>query len=187
MSRTLSMNSASVDSLKLSSAMWLKTERPPDQADRGLGHACGLGHGTSRPMRGAIGRPVLQGLYDHRLHLVIGDGPLGSRPRLVEQPFQAVRHEPGPPLAHRHRMHLQLGCHRLVGRTISRTGQDDPSPQGQRLCRLSPIGQPLQGQPLLLGEHQRLLRSSTFCHAHLHARTAPTRSADRKFPKTQIL
>jgi hypothetical protein len=46
-----------------------------------------------------MGRHRFQSLGDHFLDLRVGDGPWGPRPRLIEQPFQAVDTESFAPLA----------------------------------------------------------------------------------------
>ena len=74
MSRTLSMNCGSGDSLNESVQMRLQPERTPDSAHRRLGHPRRVRHRTRRPMR-RIRRCLLQRLHDHPLDVVVADRP----------------------------------------------------------------------------------------------------------------
>lgn len=67
----------------------LEPERSPDPADRRLAHTHPPRHRAGRPV-GRVGRLLLQGLGDHRLHPLVADRPWGARPRFVEQPVRAA-------------------------------------------------------------------------------------------------
>ena len=79
-------------------AVWLQREGPPDAADRGLTQARFRGHRSRTPVRGVPGCR-LEGLRHHRLDLRVPNTPWGSGARLIKEPVQATRDEPGPPLA----------------------------------------------------------------------------------------
>ena len=80
MSRTLSMNSGSGDSLTVS-------RRTPDPADGRLTHGRGLGHQTRRSVRG-VGRSLREGLGDDSLDRRVGDRAGRPAARLVVQPVE---------------------------------------------------------------------------------------------------
>src|ERR1019366_852213 len=159
----------------------LQSEGPPDQADRRLAHPQGVGHRTGGPV-GGVGWLLFQGLYDHGLDFVVGDGARRPRPRLVEQTLEALLHEPAAPLAHGGIGDPQVGGHRLVGGTGG-TGQDDPGPQSQRLRAFAPPGQAFEDLALLVAQHQLGLRSSPWWHLRLPSllTTTGTRRSRRKF------
>jgi hypothetical protein len=113
-----------------------------------------------------IGRLFLQRLDHHPLDHVIAHRPGRPRAVLVEEPVEALLDEAATPLAAVVRVTpSRCATSPLV---ILGAGQHDPGPQGQGLRGLTPIGQAFQHGPILRVEHQRLSRSSTFCHAHLH-------------------
>jgi hypothetical protein len=98
MSRTCSMNSGSLDSLKVSGAVGVQRESPPDPADRALGHARSLGHGAGAPM-GGPDRGALEGQGDDPLDVGVCDLARSTRPGLIEKSVETPLTEPGAPLA----------------------------------------------------------------------------------------
>lgn len=90
-------------------------ESAPDPSDRGLGQARALSHRLARPVR-RVGRCLFQRRDDHLFDLVHQNRGRAARPRLVDQPVQALIHEPSTPLVHRVRRDLQINGDLLVGR-----------------------------------------------------------------------
>ena len=113
--------------------MWLEAERTPDRTDCRLRHACRLRHRTCRRVS-RVAAAFLEGLDDHSLDIVIGDGSWCSRSWLVVQRVDAMNHEPVAPLADRHPVHARVACDLAVG-TAVRVGEHDPAPQRQRGAR----------------------------------------------------
>ena len=103
--------------------MWLEPEGPPDPADRGLAHARRLGHRPGRPVRG-VGRTLFEGLHDHRFDPVVPDASRHPRSRLVEEATDPLDGEAFSPLAHGHRMNVELRGDLAISRTL-RHAQDD--------------------------------------------------------------
>ena len=161
--------------------MRLEPEGPPDPRDGRLAHARRLGHRSRRPVSGVSGL-LFQGLHDHGLDFVVGDGARRSGPRFVEQTLEALLHEPPTPLTHGGIVDPQIGGHRLV-RGTRRTGQDDPGPQSQRLSALAPPDQAFEDLALLVAQQQLCLRSSPWRHRRLPSllTMTGTRRARRKF------
>ena len=78
--------------------VWLEGEGVPDPVDRRPAHPHLLGHRAGRPVGGVLGL-LLEGLHDHRLDLVIGDGPRCARSGIVEEAGRD--HRTLPTLDHR--------------------------------------------------------------------------------------
>jgi hypothetical protein len=88
--------------------MGFQPERPPDPrhcrlCQPGLG-----GHRTSRPVRVAVGRLLLEGLDDQRLDPRITDDPRPARTRLVGQTLEPGMQEPRTPLRDRRARHAEI-------------------------------------------------------------------------------
>jgi hypothetical protein len=96
--------------------MRLQPERAPDAAHHRVTDTRRLGHGPSTPKRRA-GWRGLEGLHDHGLDLLIGDGARRADARLVIQPLQLVLDELPTP-----RRDRRLRC-----------------PQAARHCRVRPV------------------------------------------------
>ena len=102
MSRTFSIEQRIVRQLERLAPMRLQPERVPNPADGHVTQADGLRHVARTPVRRPA-RRRFQRANDHLLHLLVGDRPLGARPRLVVQPVQSLRDEAPAPLADRRR------------------------------------------------------------------------------------
>jgi hypothetical protein len=90
----------------------------------------------------------LQRRDHHGLDLLVGDRPRPARPRLVEQPLEALGRKPIAPLGDRQTRHtLALGDLR-VGQLIG-GGEHDPGSQRERLRGLAPAPPRLQRRSLL--------------------------------------
>jgi hypothetical protein len=79
----------------------------------------------------------LKGADDHRFDPGILDSAPRSRSRLVPKTFKPVLGEAPTPLADRVSINIKAGRHDLALLTFS-SGQHNPSPQRQALCRASP-------------------------------------------------
>src|SRR5512133_3865190 len=88
MSRTLSGNSGSVESLKVSARCCCKP-KAPDAADARSRDAAVPRHAARAPMRRS-GRLALQRPHDNALNLGIVDRARNARPRLIQQPVNTA-------------------------------------------------------------------------------------------------
>jgi hypothetical protein len=75
---------------------------------------------------------LFQRRHDHLLDLINRDRWRASGPVLINEPVQALFHEPGTPLGHRGRMHPQIRGDLFVGHTVG-TDQHDLAALRQRL------------------------------------------------------
>lgn len=116
--------------------MRLPPERPPDTTDGRLAEAARFGHRPRAPMR-RIPRGLFQCHRNHAFHLDLDDAPRGVRPRLIQEPGDALVQEAAAPPADRLPRHAPLGGHRADGGPRP-AGQDDASPLGERLGGLRP-------------------------------------------------
>jgi len=118
-------------------AVRLQPEGTPDPPDARSRDARVPGHAARTPMRGSR-RSALQCLHDDVFDLRIVDFAGRSRPRLVEQPVQAVLDKAPAPLPDGLRGYPFVRRHRLVAQP-SGTAQHDARPQRQCLRRLAPL------------------------------------------------
>ena len=130
MSRTLSMNCGSGDSLK-SRPVRLEPERPPDPADRGLVHAGRRGHRPGRPVRrfAGVSSKVLTITRSTSSSPILRGWPgRGSSMQTVD----TAAREPFPPLADRRRVAAQprgdLRVRSHPRRRPTRSGNATPTP-----------------------------------------------------------
>ena len=129
-------------------AVRLQPERLPDPVHRRLGQADLARHRARRPMR-RVPRRGLQRLDDHLLDLLVGDRPRLPRPRLIDQPIQAMLGETRERHLRDHRpLHPEplgdLGVLQTLGRQ-----QHDPRALRQRLRARAPPRPRLQLRALL--------------------------------------
>src|SRR4029450_13328257 len=110
-----------------------------------------------------VGRRLLQRLGDPLLDLLVGDRAGPARPRIIREPLQAFAHEPAHPLATRLLPDPQLLGDLLVARPLG-TRQHDLGAQRQRLRGLGPPGPAHKRLPLVGGQYQGGLWSSSFGH-----------------------
>src|SRR4051794_25511738 len=164
MSRTLSMNCGSGESLNASVCCGAQRERPPDPTDRALAHPGRRRHRTRRPMR-RVRRLLLERLHDHPLNILICDRARLPWPRLVVEPIDPALREPHPPLPHRRGVTAER-LRYLNARAALGSGENDPTTKRERLRRLRPPSPTLQHLPLLARErdlrplpHRRLQSS----------------------------
>ena len=136
MSRTLSTNSGSVDSLKVSTRCGCSPKAPNAPHARGRDTAVPR-HAAGAPVRGC-GRPALQRLHDDTFDLGVVDRARRARPRFVEQPVEAALDKAPAPLADGLHPHPLACRNRLVAQPRGTT-QHDPRPQCQGLHRLAPL------------------------------------------------
>ena len=182
MSRTLSMNCGSVESLNASvrcglspnarqirlTAVWFMPQRPRQR--------------PGRPM-GGIGGGGLQGGDDDPFDVLVGELARGARAGFVDQSLQPAGHEPRAPLDDRGPGHAELLGDLGVGSTLS-AGQHDPAALGQRLAGGPPPGPALQGRALLVSQRQlgelgaSAARSDVRCGVHPWTRTNRPRTND---------
>src|SRR6202011_4852007 len=73
-----------VGELEVLQPVWLQAKGAPDSAHRGVAQPALFGHGASAPVSG-VSRQLLQGLGQHRLHLLVADLAGGSTAGLVEK------------------------------------------------------------------------------------------------------
>src|SRR6516164_4682363 len=136
MSRTLSTNRGSVDSLRVSRRCGCSPKarqmRPTLEVEMPLVPR----HAAGAPVRGS-GRPALQRLHDDILDLGVVDRARRARPRFVEQPVEAALDKAPAPLADGLHPHPLACRNRLVAQPRGTT-QHDPRPQCQGLHRLAP-------------------------------------------------
>ena len=130
MSRTLSTNSGSLDSLNVSErcgcspkAVQIRRivvcEKPVAPAIERIDQArCIARQGTQRPL-------------DHGGHLIVVDRPRPAGPGFVQQALDAILEEAAPPLADRVLMHSQFSRDDLAGHAAG-ASQDDPASLGHR-------------------------------------------------------
>ena len=137
--------------LKSVDQVGFEAEGPPDPADRALAHSRRPGHRPRRPV-GGVDRRLLESLDDHRLDVVVGDGARGARARLVVETLEAIGQEPTAPLAHRVRIDAQSFTN-LVHVSPIGAGQDNPTPQRQRLGTLRSSGPALERLALVVAQH----------------------------------
>src|SRR4051794_24464207 len=98
MSRTLSTNSGSLESLKLCERSWLQTKGSPYPTDRRVRIAACRCHRTDRPMRGIFWRRTQRAL-DHSGNLIIIDRARPARASFIQEPFDAILQKPSTPFA----------------------------------------------------------------------------------------
>ena len=125
MSRTLSTNSGSLDSLNV----WLRCGCKPNAA-----HIRRIVV-WEKPVSAAIERidqcvasaGVVRNVRDHRGNLIVVDGSRAARACLVKQAITAVLQKSATPLANGVFMDAKFGSHRLAWQTIC-TPQDRAAP-----------------------------------------------------------
>src|SRR3954449_10914864 len=161
--------------------MRLETERPPDAADRRLGHPRRRRQRPCRPVR-RIRRRLLERLDDHPLHVVVTDRPRCTRTRFIMEAVEPAVDEAPTPLAHRAPTNPRsLGDLDVV--PALRARQHDPAPQRQRLrCARTPRPT-LKRCPLLATQDQRRLGTTCCSHAGLPSSLTMTPNAA---PTTEI-
>ena len=96
----------------------LEPEGPPDPRHRGLRQAELGGQRPSRPVGGVV-RGGLQCPGDHLFDLLVGDGARAARARLVQEPFQALVEEPGPPPPRSRDIDVEFASHRTGGQPFA--------------------------------------------------------------------
>src|SRR5215469_15588711 len=169
MSRTLSTNIGSLDSLKVSRRCGCSPKarqmRPTLEVEMPLCRAM-----LRTPMRG-IRWLTLQRLHDDALDFAVVDLARDARSRLVEQPAEPVLDKTLAPFAHGLRCHLLARRHRLVAQT-RRAAQHDPRPQRQSLRRLAPLRVAFQN-PGNLGRQLNPRHRAARPHLLAPAATAP--------------
>jgi len=125
MSRTLSMNGGSVDSLDVASR-WTATRRDarsgrPPIATHAPPPPCG-GCSSGSPQRAAP-----RAFSNHALDVPIGDRPRRLGPRPIEHPVQAVRGEPRPPFHDGAELKtMAVGSHERRGTPIGARPRSQP-------------------------------------------------------------
>jgi hypothetical protein len=162
MSRTLSMNSGSVESLKVS--VRLQPERPPRAAYRALREPKLAGEPARAPVR-RIARQRVERGGDEALDLRIPDAPRCPGARLIEQSFQPPLHKTGAPLAHGLGRYAQPSCHLAIGRGFG-AGEHNARAQRQRLSGLAPA-RPLRQLIVLFHTQPQFRYRSPFGHGRL--------------------
>ena len=100
MSRTLSMNCGSGDSLNASVWCGFSPNARQIRLTARLAHPGRGRHRARRPVR-RVRRLLLERLHDHPLDVLVADRARLARPRLVMQPIEAAPREPAAPLADR--------------------------------------------------------------------------------------
>ena len=155
--------------LEVLDAVRLEPERAPDPRDRGLVQPDLGRHRPRRPLRRTVLRRGLQRRHDHLLDDLVGDLAGLTRPRLIDQPVETLRREPGPPLTDRHRIAVELTGDLLI-RRARRSSEHDPAPQCQRLPGRRAAHPPLQRLTLLIAQHDLSRRPATSSHQCLHRR-----------------
>ncbi len=133
-------------------AVGLEPKRPPDTRDRRLREPGLRGHLTRRPVRPAVGRCGLQGAHYHVLDALVADRPRRARPRLIDQPIQALGGKPSAPL--RDRRTADLDPPRDLGVALTlRARQHYPRAHRQPSRRSPPARPALQLLTLPIAEH----------------------------------
>jgi hypothetical protein len=79
---------------------------------------------------GGVARHLLERLYDHRFHLVVGDGAHRSRTRIIRETVKASSEESPSPLRHRLLGRVQVLGYNLVVESLC-AGEDDPAAERQ--------------------------------------------------------
>jgi hypothetical protein len=133
--------------------MRLQGKGSPDAADRRLVQARGLGHRTSRPVRGPD-RLALERARDHRFYLSVAQLARLAGARLIQQAVETGVAIPAPPLAHRLNADTQFGGQRRR-RQSARAAQDDARAQRQGLRSLPPPRPTLQCRTIRIRQYQR--------------------------------
>src|SRR5262245_10543332 len=153
MARTLSMNSGSGDSLKLSTRCGLspKARQIREIADWDIPVARAIERVDHCVASSGVSSNVLTITRSTSSSL---DRPWCTRPGLIVQPVQTSMEEPAPPLGDRPPPHTQPNCDRRVGLALS-ASQHDTTTQRQRLSTLRSPHPTLQSRALLLAQHQR--------------------------------
>ena len=139
-------------------AVWLQPEGLPDATDRRVTEADRLRHLPRTPVRGAT-RRGFQRANDHLLHLVVGNGALSARSRLIVEAVQALRDEPSAPFADRAGRHVQSPRDHLAVGPVG-TRHDDPRSSRELWRRSRAMGQRVQSSSLFVGQDQRHLGTS---------------------------
>jgi hypothetical protein len=115
--------------------MRLQAEGAPYPLYRQDCQSTGPRHAARAPV-GGVGGLRLKGADDHRFDPGILDSARRCRSRLVPKTFKPMLGEAPTPLANSVGINTQAGRHDLAQLAFS-TGQDDPSPLRQALCRAS--------------------------------------------------
>jgi hypothetical protein len=106
---------------------------------------------------------VLQRAHDHAFNVVVADHARRTRTGLIDQPVETPLDEPTPPLPDRGLVHIELRGDRHVVDTLGAL-EHDPRPLRQRVRRLRSPRPPPQRLTFLVGERQRLLRTTPAPH-----------------------
>lgn len=139
--------------------MRLESECAPDVRRRRLRQAGFARHGACAPMRRRFGN-ALQRLGDHGVDPCIVNRSLCARPRGVNQSVQPMLDESGAPLRNRLLRHALATRNHLVVHAFG-AGQNNASPQRQRLCGLAPQRQRRELLAFGFAQHQFCLRFSS--------------------------
>ena len=153
MSRTLSTNSGSLDSLNVSERCGCRPKAAQIRRIVVWEKPVSAGHRTDRPVR-RVDRRGAQRPLDHRSDLIVVDRSWSAGSSLVQQTIKATLQEAPTPLANRVFVDAQLGRDDLAGQAVS-TSQNDPAPLGHRPCNPVSAHLPLKILPLLRTQHQR--------------------------------
>src|SRR5580658_6608706 len=132
MSRTFSMNSGSVESLKVSARCGCR----PEAHHGALRQTTALRHRSAAPVRGRA-RRLMQGFGNHPLDQRIANRAWRAGAWFVEQSFEPRALKAPAPLAYGVPCDAQLPRNLLIG-AILLTGQHDPSTQREGLRGLVP-------------------------------------------------
>jgi hypothetical protein len=150
MSRTLSMNCGSGESLNVS-LWWGLSANARQIRLTAVTHPGRLSHRARRPVR-RVRRLLLERLDDHPLDITVADRTRLTRTRLIMQPIKTTPREPATPLADRRGRAPQSRSDLLAGLPLG-SGQHDPAAQRQRLSALRTPSPTLEHLPLGLIEH----------------------------------
>src|SRR5262245_13756246 len=158
MSRTLSTNNGSLESLNVSERCGCKPKafqilRIVVMRKPGL-----CRHGADRPVRGILWRGPKRALNDGG-DLIIIDCPGSARTGLVQQPFDAVLQKASTPLADGVLMDAEFARNEFAGQAI-RASEDNTAAFGQRPRRAMATNLPFEIRPFIRAQDQGSNRTS---------------------------
>ena len=163
MSRTLSTNSGSLESLKVSERCGCTLKARPYPPDRRVRQPALPGHRTERPVD-RVGRRGFQRPLDDRGHILVRERSRPARTRLIRKSVDALLQEAAAPLADRVLVHAEFECHRLIGQAVC-AAQDHAAAIGQRARDPAASSLTFKIRPFFIAQNQDRHRPpNATCH-----------------------